>query len=224
MKITDWPMEERPREKLLHLGASALSDAELLAIFLRTGVRGSSAVDLARLMLTHFGSLRNMLTCQQQEFCQVKGLGRAKYIQLQAVLELARRYFAEKLERGNALTSAQDTRSFLISQLRDLSREVFSVLLLDNKHRLIQFLPMFYGTIDSAVVHPRELVKIVLENNAAAIILAHNHPSGIAEPSLSDIQITQKINEVMALIDVRVLDHFVIGDGEAISFAERGLL
>lgn len=224
MKITDWPMEERPREKLLHLGAAALSDAELLAIFLRTGVRGRSAVDLARFMLNHFGSLRNMLTCQQRDFCKVHGLGRAKYIQLQAVLELSRRYFAEKMERGNALTSAQDTRVFLISQLRDLDREVFSVLLLDNKHRVIQFLPMFYGTIDSAVVHPRELVKIVLEYNAAAVILAHNHPSGVAEPSLSDIQITQKINDVMALIDVRVLDHFVVGDGEAVSFAERGLL
>lgn len=224
MKITDWPAAERPREKLLARGASALSDAELLAIFLRTGIAGMSAVALSRHLLNQFGSLRAMLAADQPTFCQYKGLGPAKYVQLQAVVEMSRRCLAEQLQRGTALTSVADTRHYLISQLRDEPNEVFAMLLLDSQHQVIEFKPVFYGTIDSAAVYPRVLVKLALDKNAAAVILAHNHPSGIAEPSQADKHITQRIIDAMALVDIRVLDHFVIGDSEAISFAERGLI
>ncbi|WP_438865507.1 RadC family protein [Neptunicella sp.] len=224
MKITDWPAAERPREKLLARGASALSDAELLAIFLRTGIAGMSAVELSRSLLNQFGSLRAMLAARQSTFCQHKGLGPAKYVQLQAVVEMSRRCFAEQLPKGTALSSASQTREYLINQLRDEPNEVFAMLLLDSQHQVIEFKPVFYGTIDCAAVYPRVLVKLALDKNAAAVILAHNHPSGVAEPSQADKQITQRIIDAMALIDIRVLDHFVIGDSTAVSFAERGLL
>lgn len=224
MKLLQWPSQERPREKLLNLGAAALSDAELLAIFLRTGVAGHSAVDLARLLLQDFGSLRALLGAEQKDFCQRKGLGAVKYAQLQAVLEMSKRYFAETLVRSHVFNSAKQTRLYLISQLRDEPNEVFAVLLLDSQHRLIQFKKLFFGTINSASVYPRVIVQHALAVNAAAVILAHNHPSGVAEPSQSDQMITQKIQKAMELIDVSVLDHFVIGDGECVSFAERGLL
>ncbi len=224
MSIRDWPEGERPREKLLARGAGALSDAELLAIFLRTGVRGKSALDLARELIAEHGGLRGLLTATEQEFTRMPGLGRAKYAQLQAVLELTRRHLGEELQRGEAITSPGKTREFLIAQLRDRPHEVFCCFYLDTRHRMIGFEELFRGTLDGASVHPREVVKSALAKNAAAVIFAHNHPSGVAEPSDADRRLTRRLNDALALVDVRVLDHFVIGDGEAISFAERGLL
>ncbi|MBI3188804.1 MAG: DNA repair protein RadC [Gammaproteobacteria bacterium] len=223
MAITDWPVENRPREKLLARGSGVLSDAELLAIFLRTGVRGKSAVDLAAELISAFGNLRNMLKADQKTFCKHLGLGSAKYAQLQAVLEMARRYLGESLQRGEPLTSPQITRQFLSQKLRDYSHEVFAVLFLDQRHRVICFEELFRGTIDGASVYPREVVKQSLLHNAAAVIFAHNHPSGVAEPSQADQNITRRLQDALALIDVRVLDHFVVGD-DVVSFAERGLL
>jgi DNA repair protein RadC len=223
MAISQWPLDERPREKLLDKGAEALSDAELLAIFLRTGCQGQTAVDLARQLLNQFGGLKPMLQASQPEFCRQKGLGPAKYTQLQAVLEMAKRHLFEQLVRGDALCSPQQTRQFLSAQLADYPHEVFACLFLDNRNRVIAFEKMFYGTIDGASVYPREVVRLALKKNAAAIIFAHNHPSGVAEPSHADEQITQRLKEALALVDIRVLDHFVVGD-EIVSFAERGLL
>lgn len=224
MKLTQWPKKDRPREKLLRLGADSLSDSELLAIFLRTGVKGSSAVDLAHGLLTEYGSLRGLLAAREDAFCKGKGLGQAKYVQIKAVIEMAKRYFAENLSRNTVLCSVQDTRMFLISQLRDEPNEVFAVMALDSQHRMINFKKLFYGTINAASVYPRVLVTQALEDNAAAIILAHNHPSGVAEPSMADREITNKISAAMSLVDIKVLDHFVIGDGYAVSFAERGYI
>lgn len=223
MSITDWPSSERPREKLLQRGSSALSDAELLAIFLRTGVKGQSAVDLARSLLNEFGSLRSLLCADQDEFCEHHGLGPAKFAQLQAVLEMAKRHLYEELQRGGALENPESTKNYLASQLRHYTHEVFAGLFLDNRHRVIKFEELFTGTIDGASVYPREVVKKAINYNAAAIIFAHNHPSGVAEPSQADRQITHRLREALALVDIRVLDHIVVGD-EIISFAERGYL
>lgn len=222
MAITDWPVEERPREKLLQRGPEALSDAELLAIFLRTGVRGKTAVDLARDLLTEYGGLRALLEADQTRFCAGNGLGEAKYVQLQAVLEMGRRHLFEILKRGEALGNPADTRRFLQAQLRHYPYEVFACLFLDNRHRVIEFEELFRGTIDSASVHPREVVRRALALNAAAVILAHNHPSGVAEPSSADYRLTRQLRDALALVDIRVLDHMVIGDGETVSLAERG--
>jgi DNA repair protein RadC len=224
MAITDWPADERPREKLLSRGAQQLSDAELLAIFLRTGVKGKSAVDLARDLLVDFGSLRGLLMADQQSFCQPLGLGSAKYAQLQAVLEMARRHLAEELQRTDALTSPELTRRFLQAQMRDLSHEVFACLFLDSQHRVLKYQELFRGTIDGAAVYPREVLKQALAQGAAAVILAHNHPSGVAEPSQADRAITDRLQQALGLVDIRVLDHLVIGDGYAVSFSERGWL
>ncbi len=224
MPITDWPLAERPREKLLAQGANALSDAELLAIFLRTGVRGKTAVDLARQLLKEFGGLRHLLNAGQKAFCSHSGLGPAKYSQLQAVLEMGHRHLFETLQRGETLTDPTQTRQYLSARLRDHPHEVFACLFLDNRHRVICFEELFRGTINGASVHPREVVKSALHHNAAALILAHNHPSGIAEPSEADRQLTRKLQQALALVDIRVLDHIVIGDGETVAFAERGWL
>jgi len=224
MPITDWPVDERPREKLLLRGAKALSDAELLAIFLRTGIRGKTAVDIARELLIEFGGLRSLLSADADRFCRSPGLGPAKYALLQAALEVSRRHIGETLKRADSLGSPDDTRNYLIAQLRDLHYEVFACLFLDNRHRVIRYETLFNGTIDGASVHPREVVRKVLKYNAAAVIFAHNHPSGIAEPSDADKGLTRRLKQALSLIDVRVLDHFIIGDGIAISFAERGLL
>ena len=224
MPITNWPIEERPREKLLLRGAAALSDAELLAIFLRTGTAGKTAVDLARELLSEYGGLRELLSANKRRFCQSKGLGTAKFAQLQAVLEMSRRHLQEHLQRGDVLTSPEATRQFLQARLRDCPHEVFATLFLDNQHRVIEFEELFRGTIDGASVHPREVVQRALHHNAAALILAHNHPSGVAEPSQADQRITQRLQQALALVDVRLLDHFVIGDGQPTSFVERGLL
>lgn len=224
MTIKDWPVNERPREKLLNLGAHALSDAELLAIFLRTGVAGISAVELARDLLNAFGCLRSLLEADITQFCQQHGLGPAKYVQLQAVMEMSRRYMESTLTHGDALVNVQTTKQYLQQQLRAYPYEVFACLFLDNKHRMIKFEELFRGTLDGATIYPREVVKQALSHNAAAVIFAHNHPSGLAQPSDADYQITQRLKTALELIDIRVLDHIVIGDGESVSFAELGKL
>ena len=225
MPITDWPDADRPREKLLQRGAAALTDAELLAIFLRVGVKGKTAVDLARDLLQEYGSLRALLGADYERFQRSHGLGAAKYASLQAVLEMARRHLQEELQRCDALTSPDLTRRFLTSTLRAYPYEVFACLLLDNQNRVIRFEELFRGTIDGASVYPREVVKVALEHNAAAVIFAHNHPSGVAEPSEADKFITQRLKQALGLLDIRVLDHFIVGDGvNAYSFAEHGLL
>jgi DNA repair protein RadC len=205
-------------------GPQSLSDAELLAIFLRTGVSGKSAVDLARDLLGRFGSLRQLLAADLATFCEAPGLGSAKFAQLQAVLEMGRRHLSEKFERGNPLLSPEHTAHFLQARLRDYPYEVFAVLFLDNRHRVLAFEELFRGTIDGASVHPREVVRRALQLNAAAVILSHNHPSGVAEPSQSDQRITTRLREALALVDIRVLDHLVIGDGNCCSLAQLGLL
>jgi DNA repair protein RadC len=224
MAISDWPVDDRPREKLLAKGAEALSDAELVAIFLRTGVRGRSAVDLARDTLGRFGSLTAMCGASKDAFCAGSGLGRAKYAQLQAVLEMARRTLRERLASGVALGSPQAVRDYLRLRLQALEHEVFVGVFLDAQNRLLATEELFRGTLTQTSVYPREVVKRALQLNAAALIFAHNHPSGIAEPSRADEMLTQTLKHSLALVDVRVLDHFVVGSGAALSFAERGLL
>ncbi|MEO7775763.1 MAG: DNA repair protein RadC [Steroidobacteraceae bacterium] len=224
MAIHHWPPGERPREKLLARGPQALSDAELLAVLFGSGVRGSSAVDLARAMLSRFHSLRELLNAGREASIAQHGVGLTRYAVLQASLELARRHYCEELKSGPALQAPQATRAFLIAQLRDRPHEMFCCLHLDNRHRLIAFEELFRGTIDGASVHPREVVKQALARNAAAVILAHNHPSGVAEPSQADELITARLKDALALVDIRVLDHLIVGDGCCVSFAERGLL
>lgn len=224
MAINHWPAQERPREKLIDRGAQALSDAELLAIFLRTGIVGKSAVDLARDLLTDFKGLRPLLEAREKDFCARKGLGPAKYVQLQAVLEMSRRHLGESMDKGQGLTSPEMTRRFLMAQLRNSHQEQFACLFMDSQHRVISFEILFYGTIDAASVYPREVVRKALQHDAAAIIVAHNHPSGVAEPSQADQSITRHLKEALALVDIRLLDHFIVGDGEVLSLAERGML
>lgn len=224
MAIRDWPELERPREKLLQKGASSLSDAELLAIFLRTGCAGNSAVDVARDLLTQFGNLRNLLSADQASFCSGRGLGNAKFVQLQAVMEMAKRHMEQTLTRDQVFTSSQSVKEYLTVQLRHFSHEVFSVLYLDSQHRLIAFENLFNGTIDGAAVYSREVVRKCLSHNAAAVIFAHNHPSGVAEPSPADKQLTQRLVDALSLMEIRVLDHIIIGDGDTASFSELGLI
>ena len=223
MTISRWPSAEKPREKLIYRGAKALSDAELLAILLRTGVAGSTAIDLARQLLLDYGSIRAILDADTKRFCSRKGLGLAKFAQLQAALELARRHFSEGLESNDCLTRPEQTRNYLRARLRDYKYEVFACLMLDNRNRVITFREMFRGTIDGASVHPREVVKQALADNAAAVILAHNHPSGVCEPSQADIQITKCLQKALGLVDIRVLDHVIVGDGIN-CLSEQGLI
>jgi len=224
MSITDWPAGERPREKLLQRGASALSDAELLAIFLRTGVVGKSAVDLARELLTRFGNLTQLFAAGEKEFCDIHGMGQAKYVQLQAVLEMSRRALQEEMRSGDALNSPSAVRSYLQLLLRGREQEVFMVIFLDAQHRVIAAEEMFNGTLTQTSVYPREVVKRALALNAAAVIFAHNHPSGVAEPSQSDQVLTDALKQALALVDVRVLDHFIVAGAGCLSFAEKGML
>lgn len=224
MAITDWPAEERPREKLLSRGSHTLSDAELLAIFLRTGCCGKSAVDLARDLLRDFGGLRPLLEAGQPDFCKAKGLGQAKYSQLQAVLEMSRRHLASELTARPCMNSSAAVKNYLSAQLRHRPSEVFAMLLLDSQHHLLHFAEVFQGTIDGAAVYPREIVKLALSHNAAAVILAHNHPSGIAEPSEADKAITRRLKDALSMVDIRTLDHLIVGNSEVLSFAERGLM
>lgn len=224
MGIKDWPAKERPREKLLQSGPAGLSDAELLAVFLRTGMVGKSALDVARELLSDFGSLTRILSATFDEFCRRDGLGPGKYVQFQAVLELARRYMGERLAESDALTNSDLTRDYLRARMGDYQQEVFACLYLNNQHRVVAMEELFRGTIDGAAVYPREVVRRCLHNNAAAVIFAHNHPSGLAEPSQADIAITNRLKLALNTIDVRVLDHVVVGRAEVVSFAERGLL
>jgi DNA repair protein RadC len=225
MAITDWPEEERPREKLLVHGARTLTDAELLALFLRVGTRGQSAVDLARNLLGRFGTLSKLCNASIDEFSAIHGMGLAKYAQLQAVMELARRALAERLNAGMLFDASEAVREWLQLRLAHLPHETFCILLLDTRHRLIEAVDLFRGTLNQTGVYPREVVKLVLNRNAAAVVLAHNHPSGDTEPSQADQQLTHGLRDALALIDVKVLDHFVIpAHGEPFSFAEHGLL
>lgn len=201
-----------------------LSDAELLAVFLGTGLRGKDALQLARDLLTSFGGLRPLLDAERASFCSHAGLGAARYARLQAALEMTRRQLQEQLQREDTLENPDTTRRFLASRLRHLPHEVFACLFLDNRHRVIAFEELFRGTIDGASVHPREVVRRVLHFNAAAVILAHNHPSGVTEPSRADVRLTRRLVDALALVDVRVLDHFIVGDGDGVSLAERGLI
>lgn len=224
MTIKDWPEGERPREKLLLLGAKALSDAELLAIFLRTGIAGRSAVDLARDLLVEFGSISALLRADRDTFCAVKGLGEAKFTQLQSALELSRRHMREQLARDTVFSNPGAVTGFVRAHLQDYQHEVFMVLFLDTRHRLIAVEELFRGTIDGASIYPREVAKRALHHNAAAVIFAHNHPSGIAEPSSADEQITRRLKEALSLLDIRVLDHIIVGREGEVSLAERGTI
>ncbi|MCE1185572.1 DNA repair protein RadC [Zoogloea sp.] len=225
MAITDWPADERPRERLLSRGAQVLSDAELLALFLRVGIKGKSAVDLARDLLGHFGGLSALCRASQPDFSAFPGMGPAKYAQLQAVMELARRAIGEQLAQRDVFDSPGAVRDWLRLHLAALGHEVFVVIFLDAQNRVICYEEMFRGTLTQTSVYPREVLKRVLQHNAAAVILAHNHPSGVGEPSQADQMLTRALQRALELIDVRVLDHFVIaGNTRPVSFAERNLL
>lgn len=224
MAINEWPEDQRPRERLIKFGASALSDAELLAVFLRTGVAGKSAVDLGREMINRFGSLSKLFNATIAEFSAIHGLGSAKYAQLQAVLELARRSIYEELQSNASLSSPQAVKHYLQLLIGNKAHESFAVLFLDTKNRLITSEELFRGTLNHASVYPREVIKTALQHNAAAIILAHNHPSGSCDPSEADLRLTQTLKQALELVDIRVLDHFIIANPEVYSFAEHGLL
>jgi DNA repair protein RadC len=220
MAISQWPASEQPRERLLQLGAKQLTDAELIAIFLRTGSVGLSAVDMARAMLSKFGGLHGLLAASVEDFCLQQGAGPIKYVQLQAVRELGIRLQKSALKEHTILDSSKKVATYLQCEIGHYEREVFCLLLLDNQHRLMECVELFYGTINSANVYPREVVKLALVKNAAAVILAHNHPSGVAEPSESDLLLTK----ALALVDIRVLEHFVVAKEQWVSFADRGIM
>lgn len=224
MAITDWPLDDRPREKLLAKGPAALSDAELLAIFLRTGVRGRTAVDLARDLLREFGSLAALCGANRERFCSMAGLGNAKFVQLQAATELVKRALASQMKQGDNLGSPAAVKDYLRLNLQHRSVEVFMGLFLDAQNRVIAVEELFSGTLTQTSVFPREVVRRALFHNAAGMIFAHNHPSGVAEPSHADETLTRALAQALALVDVRVLDHLIVGRGAALSFAERGLL
>jgi DNA repair protein RadC len=222
MAITDWPEDQRPRERLIKYGAQALSDAELLAVFLRVGVSGKSAVDLGRDMVGHFGSLNRLFSATLRDFSAINGLGPAKFAQFQAVLELARRALSEELEAGSTLSSPQTVRQYLQLSMANKPYESFAVLFLDVRNRLIAAEELFRGTLTHTSVYPREVVKAALAHNAASIIIAHNHPSGTPEPSAADRALTQALKQALNLVDIRVLDHFVVAGRHVYSFAEHG--
>jgi len=224
MAITDWPEGDRPREKLLARGSEALSDAELLAIFLRVGLPGRSAVDLARDVLGHFGSLTRLFAATHTECVALPGLGDAKYAQLQAVLEMSRRALGETLRQGDALASPSAVRDYLRLRLGGLDHEIFMGVFLDAQNRAVRCEELFRGTLTQTSVYPREVVKRALSLNAAGVILAHNHPSGVAEASQADRWLTDQLRQALALVDVRVLDHFIVAGNQSVSFAERGWL
>ena len=224
MRITDWPLDQRPRERLIKHGAQQLSDAELLAIFLRTGIKGSSAVDLGRQMMAHFGSLVRLFAADLEKFSAIGGLGPAKYAQMQAIIELSRRLLAEEMQDGIALSSPKAVIQYLQLMLGSKEYESFAVLFLDVKNRLIDSAELFRGSLTQTSVYPREVVKAALARNSASVIFAHNHPSGSTDPSAADRSLTQALKYALALIDVRVLDHFIVAGTEVYSFAEHGLI
>ena len=224
MAIRDWPAAERPREKLIELGAEALSDAELLAIFLRVGVVGKSAVDLARDLLTQFGSLNSIFSATESELSQVHGIGTSKYVQLQAIFEMSRRALSEQLQQKDVFESPKKVHDYLVLKLGNLNKEVFLVLFLDAQNRLQASEEMFSGTLMQTSVYPREVVKRAMHHNAAGVIFAHNHPTGVAKQSQADEMITKQLKQALALVDVKVLDHFIVAGNQTMSFMERGLL
>jgi len=224
MAINEWPEDQRPRERLIKLGSTALSDAELLAVFLRTGVSGKSAVDLGREMINHFGSLSKLFSANIKDFSAIHGLGNAKFAQLHAVLELAKRAINEELKVNTSLSSPQAVKNYLQLLIGNKTYESFAVLFLDIKNRLIVSEELFRGTLNHASVYPREVVKTALLHNAAAIIIAHNHPSGSCEPSRADIDLTENLQQALRLVDIKVLDHFIVANPHVYSFAEHGLM
>ncbi|MBA2654508.1 MAG: DNA repair protein RadC [Gammaproteobacteria bacterium] len=224
MPITDWPLLERPREKLLRMGASTLSKAELIAIFLQTGAKGKTAIDLARELLREFHTLTNLLTASEHQFGAIRGLGKAKFSMLQAALELGRRYFEEEIQDNKPLTCAAEAKNYLIAKMSGYKQEVFACIFLTTKHAIIHYKELFYGTINCAPVFPRIIAQKALEYNAGAIILAHNHPSGNTEPSQNDISATQDLIPVLRCLDIRVLDHIIVANKECRSLAEEGHL
>ncbi len=224
MGIKNWPASERPREKLIEQGAEALSDAELLAIFLRVGVTGKSAVDLARDLLNEFGSLNGIFAASEKAISKVHGMGSSKYVQLQAIFEMSRRALSEQMQETDVLKSPQQVRDYLMLKLGNQHKEVFLVLFLDTQNRLIASEEMFSGSLKETSVYPREVVKRALHFNAAAVIFAHNHPTGVAQQSGADERITRELKNALALVDVRVLDHFIVAGNTTLSFSERGLL
>lgn len=224
MSITQWPEDERPRERLLKQGAAALSDAELVAIFLRVGVKGKSAVDLARDLVAQFGSLNGLFSASEAELCAVHGMGQAKYVQLQAILEMSKRALGEDIKLTDALASPKAVRDYLKLTLARLPHEVFVAVFLTSQNRVIVVEEVFRGTLTQTSVYPREIVKLALAHNAASVIFAHNHPSGEPHPSQADRALTKTLAEALALIDVRVLDHFIVAPGASLSFAEQGIL
>ncbi len=224
MAITDWPQDERPREKLMQQGVGVLSDAELLAIFLRVGVAGKSAVDLARDLLQRFGSLNGIFSASLVQISQVHGMGASKYCQLQAIFEMCQRALSEQMQARDVLSSPKQVRDYLTLKLGALQREVFMVILVDAQNRVLAQETLFEGTLTETSVYPREVVKSALHHNAASVIFAHNHPSGIAEPSKADETLTHTLKQALALVDIRVLDHFIVAGNSTLSFVERGLL
>lgn len=224
MTMMQWPKTERPREKLLQEGAASLSDAELLAVIIHTGIKGKTALDLARELLGKFGGISGLLGLDQAELCAQPGLGPARVACLAAFQELSQRQLLEKARTPDSLTSSAATRRYLISKFRFHQYEVFSCVFLNNQHHVVKIEELFRGTIDGAAVYPREVVKRCLYHNAAAVIFAHNHPSGVADPSQADRAITLRLKEALGTIEVRVLDHLVIGDNQIVSMAERNML
>ena len=221
---TTQPPSDRPREKLLNHGAETLSDIELLAILLRTGSKGIGVIELSRTLIQHFGSLDELLTARPVQLKRFKGLGQAKIAELRAILAICQRVLEHRVKQGSALTSPDSTRQYLQMHFRGQTSEQFACLFLDTRHRVIVLETLFYGTINSAAVYPREILKRALALNATAVILSHNHPSGDPEPSQADIRITQTIKQALELIDIKCLDHMIVGQGQIVSLAERGLL
>jgi len=224
VRIADWPEDERPRERLLKLGAGALSEAELLAILLRTGIAGTSAVDLGRELIKRFGGLRRLFAATLEEISAIRGLGPAKYVQLQAIVEMVKRALSEQIVERDAMCSPHAVREFLQLSLSARPNEVFVALFLDAQNRLIASEELFQGTLTQTSVYPREVVKAALRYNAAAVIFAHNHPSGVAEPSRADELLTQSLKQALSLVEIKTLDHFIVAGSRTVSFAERGLL
>ncbi len=222
MRLNQLPAQSRPREKLLSQGVQALSDAELLAIFLRTGVAGCSALQLADDLIRHFGGLRAVLDAPREAICAIKGLGSSKYAQLRAVRALAERSYDEALQRDGVIRCANEVKQLVRARLQGEQREVFAVLFLDNQHAVLQFEALFFGSINGANIHPRIVVQKALAYNAAALIVCHNHPSGIAEPSAADLSITRQLVNALALMEIRLLDHLIVAGPHVVSLAERG--
>ena len=224
MRLTDLAPAERPRERLLRHGADALSDAELLALFLRTGQRGEDVLAFAHRVLRDSGGLAGLFAHEGRALAGIRGIGPAKQAELRAVTALAQRYLASSLSKPEAVRDPSGIADYFALNLRDRPQEVFAAAFLDARHRVVAFEDLFYGTLDGASVHPREVVRRALHHRAAALIVAHNHPSGAPDPSAADIAVTRRLREALALVDIRVLDHFIVGEGRPVSLAARGLL